>query len=132
MSTTENYVRQAQTAWSEVADGWYQPTKALLQSVPTSGYGFLNPTQAFAQASRLGQRLAEVNLEYAQDLAGAVRKHLTGLASVLKDEIATTAQWRSSRKQPPTKPTRLSGPNGLRSGTPGRLLVRPRRSGIRK
>jgi hypothetical protein len=97
MSTTENYVRQAQAAWSEVADGWYQPTKALLQSVPTSGYGFLNPTQAFAQASRLGQRLAEVNLEYAQDLAGAVRKHLTGLASVLKDEIATTAQVTTDR-----------------------------------
>jgi hypothetical protein len=92
LSTTENYMRQAQAALSDAADGWYQPTRALLQSVPTTSYGFLNPTQAFAQASRLSQRLAEVNLEYVQDLAGAVRKHFSGLASVLKDEIATTAQ----------------------------------------
>ena len=85
-------MRQAHAALSDAADGWFQPTKALFNSVPTTSYGLLNPTQAFAQASRLSQRLAEVNIEYVQDLAGAVRKHLTGLASVLKDEIATTAQ----------------------------------------
>ena len=92
MSTTETYMRQAQAAWTDMANGWYQPTKALFRSVPTTSYGFLNPTEAFAQASRLSQRLAEVNIEYVQDLAGAVRKHVTGLASVLKDEMATTAK----------------------------------------
>ena len=92
MSITETYMRQAQAALSDLADGWYQPTKALFQSVPTTNYGFFNPTEAFAQASRLSQRLAEVNLEYVQDLAGAVRKHVTGLASLLSDEMATTAK----------------------------------------
>ena len=92
LSTTETYVRQAQATMTDMASGWYRPTKALLKSVPTTGYGFLNPTEAFAQASRLSQRLAEVNIEYVQDLAGAVRKHLTGLASILKDEMATTAK----------------------------------------
>ncbi len=75
-----------------MANGWYQPTKALFSSVPTSGYGLLNPSEAFGQASRLSKRLTAVNIEYVQDLAGAVQKHLTGLASVLKDEIATTAK----------------------------------------
>ena len=92
MSITETYMRQAQAALSDLADGWYQPTKALFQSVPTTNYGFFNPTEAFAQASRLSQRLAEVNLEYVQDLAGAFRKHVTGVASLLTDEMATTAK----------------------------------------
>jgi hypothetical protein len=91
LSTTETYIRQAQAALTDVADGWYQPPKALLRSAPTTSYGFLNPTEAFAQASRLSKRLAEVNIAYVQDLAGALRKHVTGLASILK-EVATTAK----------------------------------------
>ena len=31
-------------------------------------------------------------MEYVQDLAGAVRKHVTGLAGVLKDEMVPTAK----------------------------------------
>ncbi len=92
MSTTETYMRQAQTALTDLADSWYKPTNALLGSFPTTSCGFLNPTEAFAQASRLSQRLAEVNIQYLQDLVGALRKHATGLASVLKDEIATTSK----------------------------------------
>ncbi len=92
MSTTETHVRQAQEALTDMVDGWYQPAKALFKSVPTTSYGLLNPTEIFAQASRLSQRLAGVNIEYVQDLAGAMRKHVTGLASVLKDEMATTAK----------------------------------------
>ena len=71
MSTTETYMRQAQTALTDLADNWYKSTNALFNSVPTTNYGFFNPTEAFAQASRLSQRLAEVNIEYVQDLAGA-------------------------------------------------------------
>jgi hypothetical protein len=92
LSTTETHVRQAQEAFTDMVDGWYQPAKALFQSVPTASYGLLNPTEIFAQASRLSQRLAGVNIEYVQDLAGAMRKHVTGLASVLTDEMATTAK----------------------------------------
>jgi hypothetical protein len=92
LSGTETYGRQAQATLADMANGWYQPAKAVLQSMPTTSYGLFNPTEAFGQASRLSQRLAEVNIEYVQDLAGAVRKHLAGLASVLKDEMATAAR----------------------------------------
>ena len=92
MSTTESYMREAQTAMTDLADNWYRSTNALFRSVPTTTNGFLSPTEAFAQASRLSQRLAEVNIEYVQDLVGAMRKHVTGLASVLKDDLATTTK----------------------------------------
>ena len=92
MSFKETYMRQAQATWRDMANNWYQPSKALFKSVPSTSYGFFDPTDAFAQASRLSQRLAEVNTQYVQDLAGAVRKHVTGLASVLKDEMATAAK----------------------------------------
>jgi hypothetical protein len=39
---------------------------------------------------RLSKRLTEANIEYVQDLAGAACKHVTGLAGLLKDEMATT------------------------------------------
>jgi hypothetical protein len=92
LSTTETYMRQAQAAFADMANSWFQPTKTLFESVPTTSYGLLNPTEAFAQMSRVSQRLAEVNLEYLQNLAGAVRQHVTGLASVLNDEMTTTAK----------------------------------------
>jgi hypothetical protein len=66
--------------------------KALLSLVPTPRNGLLNPAEALTQSARLTKRLIEVNVTYIWDLAGAVRKHVTGLAGVVKDEVLTTAK----------------------------------------
>src|ERR1700722_19651794 len=79
-----------QAAMTDTAKGWLQPASAAFGAAPTSGYGLLDPTGAFGQMTRLTQRVVSVNVEYFQDLAGAVRKHVAGLTSVLKDEVVTS------------------------------------------
>jgi hypothetical protein len=92
-TTTDTYdrVRQAQETMTGAAGARMRDAKAILSLVPTPANGMLNPTDAITQYGRVTKRLVEVNVEYVRDLAGAVRKHLTGLAGVLKDEVVTAA-----------------------------------------
>jgi hypothetical protein len=95
MSTTGTYtdrMRLAQETWRTPVEARVRDAKAILSMVPTPRNGLLNPKEAFGQSARITRRLVEVNVEYFQDLAGAVRKHLSGLAGVLQDEIVTTAK----------------------------------------
>ena len=92
MSTIDTYaqtMRQMQEAVTDMAKGWLGPASAVFSSPPTSGYGLVDPSEAYGQMTRLTERLVSINTEYFQDLAGAVSKHLAGLASVFKDEIVT-------------------------------------------
>jgi hypothetical protein len=95
MSLTDTYstrIRQAQETFSGAAEARLRGAKAILNLVPTPGNGLLSPSEAIDQNRRIAKRLVEVNVEYAKDLAGAVRKHMTGLASVVKDEVVTTGK----------------------------------------
>lgn len=96
MSTTtdtySNRVGQAQDTMMGSAAARMRGAKALMNMVPTPGNGLLSPTDAIQQYGRVTKRLVEVNVEYMRDLAGAVRKHVTGLAGVLKDEVVTSAR----------------------------------------
>ena len=95
MSTTEQYltrVKQAKETAEGVSEARGRDAKALLSLIPTPGNGLLSPSDLIDQNRRIAKRFVEVNVEYVQDLAGAVRKHLTGLASVLKDEVVTTGK----------------------------------------
>ncbi len=87
-----------------MANGWYQPTKALFSSVPTSGYGLLNPSEAFGQASRLSKRLTAVNIEYVQAwLARSEASHRTRQRPQGRDrdhgQTHQFTKWRSSRSR---------------------------------
>jgi hypothetical protein len=95
MSFTETYsnrVRQAQETFTGAAEARLRGAKAIISLVPTPGNGLLSPRDALGQNRRIAKRLVDVNVEYAKDLAGAVRKHMTGLASVVKDEVVTTGK----------------------------------------
>jgi hypothetical protein len=94
MSTTDtsDRMRQGQAPVTGAAGARLRDAKAILSLVPTPRNGLLNPTEALNQSARLTKRLVEVNVTYVWDLAGAVRKHVTGLAGVLKDEVLTTAK----------------------------------------
>ncbi len=94
MSTTDTYnnrMRQAQDTMMGAAGARMRDAKALVKLVPTPGNGLLSPTDAIQQYGRVSKRLLEVNVEYVRDLAVAVRKHVTGLAGVMKDEVVTAA-----------------------------------------
>jgi hypothetical protein len=95
MSTTGTYsdrMRQAQDAWRTPIEARVRDAKAILSMVPTPRNGLLNPKEAFDQGARISRRLVEVNVEYFQEVAFAVRKHLIGLAGILQDEVVTTAK----------------------------------------
>jgi hypothetical protein len=95
MSTTDTYVdrmQQAQETMASATSARIRDTKALLRLLPSPSNGLLNPAEALTQTARLTNRLIQVNVEYVRDLAGAVRKHMTGLAGVVKDEVITTAK----------------------------------------
>jgi flagellar biosynthesis/type III secretory pathway protein FliH len=51
-----------------------------------------NPVEAVNESTRLTKRLVQVNVDYARDLAGAVRKHVTGLVDIMNDEVLTSAR----------------------------------------
>ena len=70
--------------------------QALFSLTPTPGNALFNTTDAIRQYGRVTKRLVEVNAEYVWDLAAAVRKHVTGLAGVWKDEVVTTAKLANS------------------------------------
>jgi hypothetical protein len=94
-STTDDYVarvKQGREVISSVGEARLRDAKALLNLVPTPGNGLLHPNEVFEQNRRIAKRFVEVNAEYVKDLAGAVRKHMSGLASVLVDEAMTTAK----------------------------------------
>ncbi len=102
MTTVDTYaqtLRQMQQAMTDTAKGWLQPASAAFSTAPTSGYGLLDPTEAFGQMTRLTQRVVSVNVEYLEDLAGAVRKHVSGLTSVLKDEVVTSVTLASDQAE---------------------------------
>ena len=95
MSTTEQYltrVKQAKETAQGVSEARSRDAKAFLGLIPTPSNGLLSPGDMIDQNRRIAKRFVEVNVEYVQDLAGAVRKHLTGLAGVLKDEVVTTGK----------------------------------------
>ena len=102
MTTVDTYaqtLRQMQQAMTDTAKGWLQPASAAFSTAPTSGYGLLDPSEAFGQMTRLTQRVVSVNVEYLEDLAGAVRKHVSGLTSVLKDEVVTSVTLASDQAE---------------------------------
>ena len=95
MNATEQYIaraKQARETMEGVSEARSRDAKALLNLIPTPGNGLLNTSEMIDQNRRIAKRFVEVNVEYVQDLAGAVRKHLTGLASLLKDEVVTTGK----------------------------------------
>jgi hypothetical protein len=95
MSTTTDYstrFKQAQETIEGVSEARSRDAKALLNLIPTPGNGLLNASEMIDQNRRIAKRFVDVNVEYVQDLAAAVRKHLTGLASVWKDEVVTTGK----------------------------------------
>jgi hypothetical protein len=95
MSTTDQYItriKQAKETVEGVSEGRSRDAKALLNLIPTPGNGLLSPGDMIDQNRRIAKRFVDVNVEYVQDLAAAVRKHLTGLAGVLKDEVITTGK----------------------------------------
>jgi hypothetical protein len=94
MSILDSYtegLRQAQDTLTGIGGDWFRDVKSLFGAVP-AGFTQLDPSEAFEQASRLTQRLVEVNVEYVQDLAVAVRKHITGLASVMSDGATSASK----------------------------------------
>jgi len=102
MSTTDTYrdrMGQAQETMASATQARIRDTKALLHLVPTPRNGLLNPVEAFTQSARLTNRLMQVNVEYVRDLAGAVRKHITGLAGVVKDEVVTVANLANTQAE---------------------------------
>jgi hypothetical protein len=52
----------------------------------------VHPNEIFEQNRRIAKRFVEINAEYVKDLAVAVKKHVTGLASVLVADVTTTAK----------------------------------------
>ena len=89
---TSDRMRYTQETMNGTARARMRDAKALLGLVPTPRNGLLNPTEVLNQSARLTKRLIEVNVTYVWDLAGAVRKHVTGLAGVVKDEVLTSAK----------------------------------------
>jgi hypothetical protein len=84
MSTTQTMTGAAEARMRDA--------RAMLRLVPTPAKGLVNPSDVINQYARVSKRLIEVNVEYVRDLAGAVRKHMGGLAGVLKDEVVTTTK----------------------------------------
>jgi hypothetical protein len=92
ISTDYDRMRKARETMSGVAEARVRDAKALFSLVPSPGNGLVHPNEVFEQNRRIAKRLVEVNVEYVRDLAGAVRRHVTGLAGVLVDEVTTTAK----------------------------------------
>jgi hypothetical protein len=93
--TTSAYssrIEQARETLSSVGEARVRDAKALLSLIPTPGNGLVHPKEAFDQNRRITKRLVDVNVAYVKDLTAAVRKHVTGLGSVLVDEVTTTAK----------------------------------------
>lgn len=102
MSIIDNYstrMKQAQNALTGASDAGLQDAKSFFSLVPTVGKGLMDPSEFFEQSTRLTKRLVEVNVEYMRDLAGAVRKHISGLVDVVKDEAQTTAGLANSQAE---------------------------------
>ena len=99
IDTYTNRIRQAQETMTGAAEARIRDAQALLSLAPTPGNALFNPTEAINQYGRVTKRLVEVNAEYVRDFAGAVRKHVTGLAGVLKDEVVTTAKLANSQAE---------------------------------
>lgn len=97
IDTSSNRVRQAQETVTSVVEARSRDAKALFSLLPTPGNGLLDPSDLFEQSARLTKRLVEVNVDYIRDLATAVRKHISGLVGVVKDEVQTTAGLANSQ-----------------------------------
>jgi 7-cyano-7-deazaguanine synthase in queuosine biosynthesis len=102
MSTTIDYatrIQQAQETISNVSEARIRDAKALFHLVPTPGNGFLSPSDVIDQNLRIAKNLVQVNVDYARELAVAIRNHVTGLAAVLADEVATTAKLANAQAE---------------------------------
>jgi hypothetical protein len=95
MSTTDQYVtriKQAQATVLGISEARSREAKALLSRIPAPSPGLAKPGEVIDQNRRLAKVFVDVNVEYVQDLAAAVRKHLNGLARAWKDEVVTTGK----------------------------------------
>ena len=102
MTTTSDYatrIQQARETVSSVSEARIRDAKALLHLVPTPGNGFLSPNDVIDQNRRIARNLVMVNVNYGKELGVAVRNHLTGLVSVLADEVVTTAKLANTQAE---------------------------------